>query len=62
MATISEYVRRDGGTTYYVKFRLGGKQTSRPFDSRKGAEKRAATDAVKAATEDTQNARDQRLG
>ncbi|GIQ76649.1 MFS transporter [Bradyrhizobium sp. RD5-C2] len=32
------------------------------ISSRKGAEKRAATDAVKAATEDTQNARDQRLG
>jgi hypothetical protein len=32
------------------------------ISSRKGAEKRAAADAVKAATEDTQNARDQRLG
>ncbi len=36
----------------------------KPLDipSRKGAEKRAATDAVKTATENTQNARDQRLG
>jgi EmrB/QacA subfamily drug resistance transporter len=32
------------------------------ISSRKGAEKRAATEAVKVATEDTQNARDQRLG
>lgn len=36
----------------------------KPIDisSRKGAEKRAAADAVKTATENTQNARDQRLG
>ncbi|BBC00823.1 EmrB/QacA subfamily drug resistance transporter [Bradyrhizobium japonicum] len=32
------------------------------ISSRKGAEKRAAAEAVKVATEDTQNARDQRLG
>jgi len=32
------------------------------ISSRKGAEKRAAADAVKTATENTQNARDQRLG
>lgn len=38
MATIREYKRKDG-TTYYVLFRLGKKQTSRPFDTRKGAEK-----------------------
>lgn len=39
MATIKEYLRKDGGTTYYVMFRLGEKQTSRPFDDAKGAEK-----------------------
>lgn len=50
MATITEYVRKDGGTTYYVKFRLGHKQTSRPFDSAKGAAKfKAAVESVGAA-------------
>lgn len=50
MATISEYVRKDGGTTYYVKFRLGGKQTSRPFDTPKSAEKfKGAVESVGAA-------------
>lgn len=50
MATISEYGRKDGGTTHYVKFRLGGKQTSKAFETRKGAEKfQAAVGAVGAA-------------
>lgn len=49
MATIKEYERRDG-TSFYVMFRLGKKQTSRPFDSRKEAEKfKAAVDAIGAA-------------
>lgn len=39
MATIDTYVRKDGGITYYVKFRLGDKQTSRAFDDAKTAEK-----------------------
>lgn len=49
MATIQTYERKDG-TTYYVKFRLGKKQTSRAFDSLKGAQKfKAAVESVGAA-------------
>lgn len=33
MATMGEHVRKDGGTTYYVRPRLGKKQTSPPFDA-----------------------------
>lgn len=39
MATIRERVRKDGGTTYYVAFRQGKKQTSRPFDTEAAAKK-----------------------
>lgn len=51
MATIKEHVRKGGETTYYVMFRLGKKQTSRPFDDIKGAEKfKKAVEAVGAST------------
>lgn len=50
MATIRTHVRKDGGTTYYVMFRLGKKQTSRPFGDEKGAKKfKGAVEAIGAA-------------
>lgn len=50
MATITERVRKSGEKTYYVKFRLGKKQTSRPFDDIRGAEKfKRTVEAVGAA-------------
>jgi site-specific recombinase XerD len=49
VATIREHARKNG-TSYYVMFRLGKKQASKAFETRKAAEKfKAAVEAVGAA-------------